>query len=113
MPKLSLNPSPTFSHPVEIPRPGADPATVVFTFKHRDREQLDKWLTLDLPARAEKVTDGIELDTALILDCASGWDLEDEFNAENVGQLVRSYGGAPLQVYRVYLEQLRLGKQKN
>ena len=113
MPKLSLKADPTFSHPVEIPRPGADPYPVVFTFKHRDREALDRWTSVELIERGQKVSAPIALDVAMVLDCAVGWDLDDEFTEANVALLVKSYGGAALAVFRVYLEQLRLGKQKN
>lgn len=113
MAKLKLIADPTFKHVVQIPRAGAEPVGVEFTFKHRDREEMDKWVGTELPARSESEDDPVKLDTLMVMDCATGWELEDEFTEVNVRQMLVSYGGSALAIYRAYVEQLRVGKQKN
>lgn len=102
MAKFSLDPNPTFQATVEIPLPGGEKAPVKFTFKHRDRDGLRAFM------------DGTpDKDAAdVVLEAAAGWDLDDEFNAENVKRLVTNYLGAGRAVYEAYvveLAQVRLG----
>ena len=93
MAKLKLNPNPTFTAKVPIPVPGQAPANVEFTFKHRTRTQTLDWFE-------NKANCG---DVDLIMDCVASWELDDEFNAENVGRLCDAYAGAGAAVVDVYL----------
>ena len=102
MAKLKLNPEPTFKAAVNIPVAGADAASVEFTFKHRTRAQLAEWLD-------QKDRD----DTESVMGCAMAWDLDDEFNAENVARLCENYVGSAYAVITAYLGELRGARVKN
>jgi hypothetical protein len=103
MAKLKLQPDPTFSAKVAIPVAGASPVEVEFTFRHRGRKEL--------AAFAESVKDSGDAD--LIMSMATGWELEDEFNAANVALLVENYYQAPNAVWTAYLDALTQAKEKN
>lgn len=101
---LKLNPDPTFRAKVGIPVAGAEkPALVEFTFKHRPRSVLGPW--------AEQTKGAKDVD--LVLDCATGWELTDEFNRENVERLCDNYPGAGLAVLRTYMTELAGLREKN
>lgn len=103
MAKLKLNPEPTFTAKVGIPVPGGRTSDVLFTFKYRDRDQLGAWIedTRDM------------LDDACVCDCAIAWDLDDEFNPENVERLCRSYPGAGREIVGRYVRELAGIRQGN
>jgi Phage tail assembly chaperone len=103
MAKLKLVPAPTFCAKVGIPMAGGEAVQVEFTFKHRTRDALDEFIR----TRAER--DDIESFLAMV----EGWELEDEFNRENVILLLQNYIGAGLAVYRTYVEELVQAKLKN
>lgn len=103
MAKLKLQPDPTFNAKVAIHQPGAEPVEVEFTFKHRGRKEL---------AAFAKDMAGIS-DADLILALASGWELEDEFSAENIGILVENHYTAPTAIWMGYLDALTKAKEKN
>lgn len=106
MAKLKLQPDPTFKAKVEIAVPGSAPASVVFTFKHRSRQEMERFL--------KTVNDGeVEDDVNLILAIASGWELADEFTEENVRTLVDSYISAPAAIFETYARELSGAKRKN
>jgi len=102
MAKLKLNPDPTFTAPVRIPVPGGEADPVQLTFKHRTREQV-----------ADFLRDKDTSDSDAVLNCVVGWDLADEFNAENVGRLCNNYPGAAGAIVIAYLEELRGARAKN
>ncbi|MBI4291326.1 MAG: hypothetical protein HY661_07605 [Betaproteobacteria bacterium] len=100
--KLKLIANPTFKATVGIPIAGGDPVQIEFTFKHRTKSALDEFVK----SRADKG------DAESFMAMVEGWELEDEFNAENVELLLQNYAGSALATYRVYIEQLiqaRLG----
>jgi hypothetical protein len=89
---------------VPVPIPGAGTADVEFTFKHRTNKALQAYI------------DAIEADqpdSKIVLDVASGWDLDDAFTPENVEQLCESYAGAGLAVFQTYIRELRGARAKN
>lgn len=102
MTKLKLAAEPTFKAKVSIPLPGAAPADVEFTFKHRTRDQIVEWL--------EK-RDTSDIDS--VKDCAIGWELDDEFTDENIGRLCQNYLGAGYAIVTTYLTELRGARAKN
>jgi hypothetical protein len=103
MPKLKLTPDPTFKAPVLIPVPGGPDASVVFTFKHRTREQVLAWLEEDKDAG----------DVPTVNAVALGWDLDDEFNDANIERLCQNYAGAGYAIVNTYLTELRGARTKN
>jgi len=99
---LKLIADPTFKAKVGIPVPGKPPAEVEFTFKHRTREELDKFM---------KETDGRE-DADIVMDMVTAWGLTDAFTRDNVQLLLSNYIGAPGAITSTYMQELtahRLG----
>ena len=94
--KLSLTASPTFKANVNIPVPGSKPAVVEFTFKHRTKDQFKELM--------DEFRDGMK-DEDAIMAIASGWDLEEPFDAEHVAQMVQMYMGSPEAIIAKYVEE--------
>jgi hypothetical protein len=103
MAKLKLNPEPTFRAKVPVPVPGAGSSPVAFNFKWRKREEVVDWLDT-----AKDMTDA-----QIIMDCAIGWDLDDEFTLENAERLCNTYAGAGREFVNTYLDELRGVRAKN
>jgi hypothetical protein len=103
MARLQLTPAPTFQGKVSIPVAGAEPAQVVFTFKHRTRAELSPWV--------QDVATRDDVDT--ILQCATAWDLPEPFTREKVAELVQNYIGAPALIFDFYVQELTRAKLGN
>jgi len=96
--KIAINP--TFTAVVDIPRIGADPIAVKFTFKAMNRVQLAKLFTKWTAAQQKLVDEGadftlqdwaekeIDMQVEQLKDIVVGWGFEDEFNDENIEALV-------------------------
>lgn len=100
--KFSLAVKPTFKAKVSIPVPGQAPELVEFTFKARSRDDFKEFI------------DGLKdrEDVDVILDIASGWELEDAFDKDNLELLTQNYLGAARAIIEKYLSELtqaRLG----
>lgn len=102
-PKFSLTLAPTFKCKVAIPVPGDKSADIEFTFKGRSREAFKDFI--------ESLKDREDAD--VVMDIASGWDLEDAFTKENVEILTGNYLGAAKAVIEAYLSELTTGRAKN
>lgn len=125
--KFSLSAAPTFTAPVLISIPGAADAEVIFTFKHRTRDALNDFnATLKAAAeaavQAEKDSGDAEVkadpeavakDVELILDVASGWELEEPFDAKSIEKLVQNYIGAARFVVTTYFAEMSGARTKN
>lgn len=94
--KFTLNPNPTFKHKVPMPIPGGAFVNVEFTFKHRGKEEFTEFLE-----RAKDLDD-----TELVLAIASGWELEEPFDKDNVEQLVENYVGAARAIFTSYMDEI-------
>jgi hypothetical protein len=103
MAKLTLKIDPEFKVVVDIPRAGGDPVQIKLTCKHRTKDELASFVK----SRAEKQ------DVESIKEMATAWDLEDEFNEENISLLCQNYITAPVEIYRKYIEELVKAKEKN
>lgn len=101
--KLSLAVSPTFKATVSIPVAGGKPADVEFTFKHRTREQF-KELMDSLEGRD---------DVDVVMDIASGWDLDDPFERDSVERLIEGYMGSARAIINGYVLELTGARVKN
>jgi hypothetical protein len=102
-PKFSLTPSPTFKAKVDIPIPGGAPAQVEFVFKGRTRDQFESFMN-DL---SDKKPDD------LVMDIASGWDLDEAFEQDNIDKLTQNYLGAGLAIWAKYVSELTKARQGN
>ncbi len=106
MAKLKLLPTrkPTFTKSVKIPVPGAVSAEIGFRFKWRTRDEMREWI------------ETINADTsnvAILRDMLDGWELEDEFNDENVGRMDQEFPGACAAIYAAYLSESTGAKTGN
>lgn len=93
--KLTLTANPSFKADVAIPVPGAGTTDVNFTFKYRDRDAYKEFI--------ERMKD-LE-DVNLVMEMASGWELSEPFDEENVAKLVKVYIGAPLAILQKYVAE--------
>lgn len=100
--KFKLDPNPTFKAKVQIPVPGSRPAEVEFEFKHFTRDEYASIFTGETAPT----------DKDLIVKVTKGWELDDEFNAENVERLLQNYQGAAAAIIKKFADELipvRLG----
>ncbi|HEY6643661.1 phage tail assembly chaperone [Povalibacter sp.] len=95
MTKIKLIPDPTFDATVHIPVPGKeDPTPVRFTFKHRNTDELQKFI------RKERS------DVDYVLEACEGWELDDAWNRKNVAALLNTYHAAARAIAVTYLTEL-------
>lgn len=121
---FKLQKNPTFKSTVKIPRVGDEPLAVTFTFKALDRRALakvfDGWKKEHIAlheASAERDTEGnpftleewadleIALQAKQVKDVVVGWGFSDEFNDENIEELVAT----SVSVTEAILEQYNEG----
>lgn len=98
--KIAVNP--TFKAAVNVPRVGADPLAVTFTFKAKDRMQLAKMFDVWKADQEELKKDSkdytladwtekeIQMQVKHLKDIVEGWGFDDEFNDDNIEALVSS-----------------------
>lgn len=140
---LKLIPEPTFNATVMVPLAGRKPAPVVFTFRHlgeqarieRDQEAAKTVAALreemGIPPSEEELAAAIDAGTitvehvnafsrrlretrpAQVLTIATGWDLVEPFNTDNLAQLFDSYAGAFDAIWDTFREQLGVQRTKN
>lgn len=103
MPKLSLNPAPSFKATVAIPVPGADFADVEFSFQYRGRTEFDAWRA------GLKDMNEVEILSSVV----DGWDLDDPFTTDNLAVLAEKYMAAPTVVAAKYIQELTAARLKN
>jgi hypothetical protein len=102
MAKLKLKPDPTFKRKVGITTHDGKVVEVEFTFRHRSRDAA-KLLEEEVKGKS---------DAEIILLVATGWELEDEFTADNLAVLSDNYVAASTEIFMEYLRALngaRLG----
>lgn len=100
--KFSLAVKPTFAALVAIPVAGGDAEKVEFTFKARTKDEFSEFIA------AVKDMEDVEL----VQQVASGWGLEDAFEAKNIELLCQNYLGAARAIVEKYIAELtqaRLG----
>lgn len=86
---FSIKPAPTFKAPVNIHVPGAaEPGVINLEFKHIKPK--------DLEARMESLQG--KTDVEVIQELAVGWDVDGEFDADNIGELVDNYANVGVAV---------------
>lgn len=96
MANFSLTAEPTFTAKVAIPVPGKKATNVEFTFKWRNSDDL------------KELVEGLgnyKSDTDAVLDMASGWELKDVFDYENVEKMVKNYTGSAAAIINKYLSE--------
>ena len=108
MAKLTLTQKPTFTAVVQIPVLGGGAEPVEFTFKAKRKTEFAEWLkTLTSP-------DGeTSKDENIVLEIASGWELEDQFNKKNLVELGELYPGATRAIVTAYINEYTGAKAGN
>ncbi|MCH9838898.1 phage tail assembly chaperone [bacterium] len=101
--RITLTQKPTFPAPVAIPIPGEKPDVVVFTFKARTRKEFAEWM------EALKEKNNVEA----IMECVTGWALDDPFTLENVEQFNELYLGAAAAILDKYIAEITQAKLGN
>ena len=101
--KLKLQPNPTFKCKVGIPVPGVGEVEAVFEFKHKGRDELEKFWSAHVGQPHPEVAE------ALVV----GWGLEDEFNIENLRALLNNYLGAAPALLTAYEDELLNARRGN
>lgn len=98
---LSVN-LPDFKLPVDFMLPNGVEANIVFTVKHIGTDEVQK-MYLDKDMTDEK----------FITNLAVGWDLEDEFNVDNVRKAAHLYPSVAIALPQAYLSALAGYRVKN
>jgi hypothetical protein len=106
MAKIQLVAAPTFKAVVDIPVPGGKPAGVQFTFKARTKAAFKEFLD-------SLTDDGNQEDPDVIMSIASGWELDDPFDRDNVDKLVQNYIGSSRAIIEKYITELTAARAKN
>lgn len=101
--KFQLTAKPTFKKKVSLPIPGAQPEKVEFVFHHKTSDELSEYL-MTMVGR-----DIVEC----LLDILAGWDLEDEFSADNVKKLHQQFPSCWSPINEAYLDELAGIRRKN
>lgn len=109
--KLTLVPAPTFTAKVMVPVPGQGDVPVEFTFKHRTREEMQRFTAKFNPEGPEY--DASMTDEQMVMDCACGWELADAFTEPNVKEFCRQYLVGPAAVFETYVAEMAGARLKN
>lgn len=91
--KITLGRLPDFKLPVKIVMPNGDDGEVIFTVRHLKIDEIQEIYN----------SESIKNDVEMIMHLATGWDLEDEFNAENVKELVSLFPAISIQIFKSYM----------
>lgn len=122
--KFKIANNPTFKSKVSIPRVGGEEIEVEFEFKYLTRKELAKvyegWqekltdLNITDDTTLTELTDiEVELQIKQLKDIVHGWDFEDEFNDDNIEQLVETSVFAAKTVIEAYQEAYMKAKVGN
>lgn len=122
--KFKIANNPTFKSKVSIPRVGGSEIEVEFEFKYLTRKQLaaiyEEWqaklseLNITDDTTLTELTDiEVELQIKQLKDIVIGWDFDDEFNDENIEQLVETSVFAAKTVIESYQEAYMKAKVGN
>lgn len=124
--KFSIKRDPTFTTTVNLPAPGQVPVPVSFTFKWMDRESLAKFhdarvnFAQEFMEKAKDTKSGADLakfaigfEVPQLKSIIVGWDIEEEFNDENLRALVESGSELPAAIVNGYLAAYDKAREGN
>jgi len=122
---FKIQTNPTFKSVVKVPRVGAEPLEVSFTFKVKDRKALAKMFG-EWKADHEELVKGsedysledwadkeIEMQVKQLKDIVVGWGFDDEFNDENIEALVSSVISVTDEIQSTYNDAYTRAKAGN
>lgn len=103
---FKIVPNPVFDAEVEVPVPGTEPATLVLTFKHKNREEVVEYF--------ERISKLDRIDAGTLMELIEGWkNVDSEFNEANLQKLMDNYHGATKAIFASYSIELAEGRRKN
>lgn len=124
--KFSIKRDPTFTTTVNLPAPGQAPVPVSFTFKWMDRESLAKFhdarmnFAKSFMDKAKETESGTELakfaidfEVPQLKSIIASWDIEEEFNDDNLRALVESGSELPAAIVSGYLAAYDKAREGN
>ncbi|MCV6904837.1 MAG: phage tail assembly chaperone [Achromobacter xylosoxidans] len=96
---FSLTPPATFAATVDIPRPGAEPAKLRLTFRHKTKEELNAWLASGTEVKSDAEWLGV---------IVVGWEgVSVDFSPEALALLVSNYHQPAVEaIVAKYLSEL-------
>ncbi len=100
---FKIQANPTFKINVAIPTPGEKAQILSVTFRHKRKKEVTSWLAAANAAG----------DQASLLEVIADWDYPGGVTPETVDELLESYPGAGLALYRGYLDELNGAERKN
>ncbi len=104
---FKIQPAPTFTVSVDIPRHGEEPAKIKVTFKHKSRDEMRDFLE-----RADK-SDASQ-DVTLVNEMIAGWEGPDmPFSDEAVALLIQNFQGAVPALVQAYSLEILQARRKN
>jgi hypothetical protein len=114
--RININPAPTFTVPVLISVPGAEPAKISVTFRHKGRKALDAWIKR--PAEAK--TAGTEIaDADYLGEIIADWadigadDRPVPYSRDALADLLDAYPTSGTELFNAYLKALTEAREKN
>ncbi len=108
MAKLTLTQQPTFAATVKVPVLGGGTEPVEFTFKAKRKTEFSEWLE-----SLTKQTEEARKDEDIVMDIASGWELEEPFNKKNLVELGELYPGSARAIVAAYINEYAGAKSGN
>ena len=128
MAKITLGSAPkSFKHKVSFPLVDGSKGDITVDFRYRNRTQFAEFVAEIYPdlknGPQESTSQGVDVvdmarealerEVCYILAAVSGWDLAEDFNAQNVKQLVNDFPGAANAITAAYRTACTEGKTKN
>lgn len=125
--KFSIKRNPTFAADVSLPVVGGEAVKVKFQFKWKDRKELMQFhanryefaaelakMAAEPEVEAEKISQfAIDFELSQMREIVAGWDIEEEFNDENLIALVESSSEVTAAIVRGYLDQYEEARKGN
>ena len=101
--KLKLAPLPEFDLPVSFLLPNGEKAEIKFKVKHLKAADVKALYTSDKEIK----------DYQFVQEIATDWDLEEEFNEENIKELVSLFPSAAVALTSTYVQALAGNRVKD
>lgn len=118
MAKFTLVPNPTFKDVVKIPTPFDDSpeaGKLTMTFNHLKlsaQKEVHEAMVDGQMEAAKQGGDMVGVQVEYLMKICSGWALKEEFNADNVRELIENYPGAFNAISGRYIELSIQGKRE-
>lgn len=99
--KFKIGALPDFVLPVTFNLPDGTEQKILLTVRHKKTSELDEFFG------------GEASNTDFVKFIASGWDLEEEFNDENIKELCDLFPSIPMKIPAEYYQALAGNRTKN